>query len=193
LTPVRRGRSPHHLSREAGICRGQLGRAGERLNRIQCADGVLIGMHMRRERVGRYGVAFPFPLLRWTLPQAAICARLQGMWNPSCFKSLIRRVPARLRDHCQFLPFRPTAEGLPAERVLVRHRPFALQPPRQPRRPLFMPGSAEARVAVKAARFRAPVKNRRLCSSAPSGGPSARFGREPGLGSWTAIMGLYKR
>jgi hypothetical protein len=30
-----------HLSREAGICRGQLGRAGERLNRIQCADGAL--------------------------------------------------------------------------------------------------------------------------------------------------------
>jgi hypothetical protein len=29
-----------HLSREAGIYRGQPGRAGERLKRIQCADGV---------------------------------------------------------------------------------------------------------------------------------------------------------
>jgi hypothetical protein len=48
-----------HLSREARICRGQPGRAGERLNRIQCADGVLIGMRTRRERVGRYGGGFP--------------------------------------------------------------------------------------------------------------------------------------
>jgi hypothetical protein len=46
--------SAFHLSREAGICRGQPGRAGERLNRIECADGALIGMRMRRERVGRY-------------------------------------------------------------------------------------------------------------------------------------------
>jgi hypothetical protein len=33
--------SAFHLSREAGICRGQPGRAGERLTRSQCAAGAL--------------------------------------------------------------------------------------------------------------------------------------------------------
>jgi len=50
----------------------------------------------------------------------------------------------------------PSFESPAAARVGAvsrRHRPFGLAT-RQPRRPLFLLGSAEARVAVKAARFR---------------------------------------
>ena len=89
-----------HLSDEAGICRGQLGRAGERLNRIQCADGVLMVL----------GRGFP-PSAAMDLPTSCHLRTPSGMWNPSCLKSLIRRVPARLRDHCQFVPFGQPQNG----------------------------------------------------------------------------------
>ena len=41
--------------------------------------------------------------------------------------------------------------------------PFRAQPARQPRRPLFVPGSAEARGSVKAARFRTAFVQLRAC------------------------------
>jgi hypothetical protein len=49
--------------------------------------------------------------------------------------------------------------------------PFEPKSTRQPRRPLFVPGSAEARGAVKAARFRTAFVQLR----APSGEPAARL------------------
>jgi hypothetical protein len=67
-----------HLCCEAGIRRGQPGRAGERLNRLQCADGVLIGMRTRREVLGVTAWLSRCLCLRRTSVQTAIRVRRQA-------------------------------------------------------------------------------------------------------------------
>jgi hypothetical protein len=155
------------LSREAGICRGQPGRAGERLIAPNAPLALWIGGARNSPCALRLKLASTLRPITLTLdsrqPRASIwlapATRAQVPFSVPVFLPLIRH---RMRTASARIGFSPSSS-------------FRTYLTRQPRRPLFVPGSAEARVAVKAARFRAPVKNRRLCSSAPSGGPSARL------------------
>jgi hypothetical protein len=158
-----------HLSREAGICRGQPGRAGERLNRIQSADGALIGMRTQRAVLG---------VTAWlsrSLRSNELSRKLPSAHAFRLVERLVRNplsVACRcsLPDLCQFLPSGQPRRGCRVSAFFGRHRPFAFHRPASQGVLFLCP------VLPRRAWPSKPLASARcLCSSAPFGAPSTRL------------------